>query len=223
MQLRSPFAKAILLLIALAAPCLWAQDGLWGALSNSKNASGQLRSSFGSRLIAADFDHDQEPDGALLLDAGVIGDQKIYRIELHLSAGENRDLVFAANDPALTISAQDVNQDGIPDLIVEQAFTHKRIQVWLNDGHGKFRQVRVEDFPAASDAPCRWRVPKPVQACLILGLPSRFESHHAAQLLEILRFDSSSSHWRVRREERSLNDIISTSDSPRAPPVSLPL
>ena len=74
----------------------------------------------------------------------VLSATEVDRIELYLSAGENRDLVFAANDPALTISAQDVNQDGIPDLIVEQAFTHKRIQVWLNDGHGKFRRVRVE-------------------------------------------------------------------------------
>jgi hypothetical protein len=223
MQLRSPFLKAILLLSVSIAPCLRAQDGLTGAVSKSGKVSGTLHSSLGSELASADFDNDQKLDGALLLDAGMIGGQKMYRVELHLSASQNRDLLFAASDPALTISAQDVNRDGMTDLVVEQAFTHKRVRVWLNDGHGSFRQARVEDFPAAPDSPFHWRAPGPEQSSLIIGLPSRFETHHAAELLEMLRFDSSSSHWRIWRQERSRNDILSTSISPRAPPLSLPL
>lgn len=223
MQLRSPFAKSFLLLIAFVAPCLLAQDGLRGALSHSVNSGEIGSSSLGSMLVAADFDNDQKPDGALLIDVGILGSQRMYRVELHLSAGESGDLAFAASDPALTISAQDVNQDGAPDLIVEQAFTHKRVQIWLNDGHGRFRQARVADFPAAPDAPCRWRAANPSETCPAVGLPSRFETHQAAQLFETLRLNSSSSRWRVRQQRHSLNGIISTSDSPRAPPMSLPL
>lgn len=223
MNLRSPIVTVILLLTICFSPSLWAQDGLTGAVSKSGNASALLHTSFGSKLVASDFDNDQRPDGALLRDAGIIGGQKMYRVELHLSAGENSDLLFAASDPALTISALDVNKDGSPDLVVEQAFTHRRVRVWLNDGHGKFRQARVEDFPGAPDAPLHWQAPNPAQAYLIVGLPSRFETHQAAQLLKVLRFDSSSSHWRVRREEQSRNQILSTSASPRAPPTSLPL
>jgi hypothetical protein len=45
----------------------------------------------------------------------------------------------------------DVNGDGATDIVVEQPFTHKRLQVWLNDGRGGFRKVRSEDFPSADD------------------------------------------------------------------------
>ena len=223
MRLRSPIVKSILLLVAFVSPCLWAQDGLSGAVLKSGNEAGSLHSTLGSKLAAADFDNDQKPDGALLLDAGIVGGQKMFRVQLHLSAVENSDLLFAASDPALTISAQDVNRDGTPDLVVEQALTHKRVRVWLNDGHGAFRQARVEDFPVAPDAPFDWRAPNPAQSYLIIGLPSRFDTNHAARLREILSFESSSSHWRVWREELSHNEFLSSSDSPRAPPVDLPL
>jgi hypothetical protein len=225
MPRRCPFLKVIVLL-ALT-PCLWAQDGLHGALK-SANASELLPSSFGSKLVAAelvaaDFDDDQKPDGALLFDAGAISGQKMYRIELHLSAGENRNLMFAANDPALRVSALDVNQDGIPDLIVEQVFTHKRLQVWLNDGHGRFRQARAEDFPAPSDAPFRWHALFDGQASPAVSLPSRFENHQTVRLIEVLRFDSSSSRWRVLPQPLDADESTVTALSPRAPPAILPL
>lgn len=223
MKLRLPLPTAVLLLLAFVSPSLMAQDGWQGAVARVGSASSLLKPYLGPTLVPADFDNDRKPDGALLLDAGIIGGQKMYRVQLHLSAGEDSELLFAASDPALSISAQDVNRDGTPDLVVEQALTHKRVRVWLNDGHGTFRQARVEDFPAAPDAPLHWRAPNPAQSYLIIGLPSRFETHHAAQLLEILRFDSSSSHWRVWREEPSRNEFLSSSDSPRAPPVDLPL
>jgi hypothetical protein len=69
-------------------------------------------------------------------------------IELHFTGRENAELVIESNEAALTISAQDVNRDGATDIVVEQPLTRKRLQVWLNDGHGGFRQVRSEDFPA---------------------------------------------------------------------------
>jgi hypothetical protein len=221
MPARSPLIRIILAILALAATSMWAQDGLRGALSSAASPSGGVRSPFDWKLAAADFDSDQKPDGALLKDAGVIDGQRVYRIELHLSAGENQNLIFASSDSALAISALDVNRDGMPDLIVEQAFTHKRLQVWLNDGHGNFRQVRVEDFPPVTDTPAKWKRPVPQDFSVALGLPSRTESDQALLLLQVLRFDSSSSHWKSRPEALSHYGFITASHSPRAPPSFL--
>lgn len=220
MQIRSPFLRIILAFLALAAQTAWAQDGLRGAESKAANAS-WLLSPLTSRIVAADFDNDQKLDGALLIDAGVIDGQRMFRIELHVSASENRNLLFASNDPSLAISALDVNSDGMPDLVVEQAFTHKRLQVWLNDGHGGFRRARAEDFPSLTETPCKWRAPFLIQASLVAGLPSRHEI--LIPLLQIHCFDSSSSRWKIRREVLPDDALVSPSCSPRAPPSSLSL
>jgi hypothetical protein len=222
-NLSSPFFRIIFSVLLLVAPSLWAQDGLQGAVSMAGNVPWLVRSPFGPELVAADFDNDSKPDGALLLDAGVIRGQRVFRVELHFSSAENRNLTLVSNDAALVLSALDVNRDGTPDLIVEEAFTHKRLQVWLNDGQGGFRQARVEDFPPLADGPYRWKAPIAARACFVLGLPSRVETHRALLLLQIIRFDSSSSHWRVRPGMVVANELNCQSHSPRAPPVTFPL
>lgn len=222
MQVRSSFLRIILVLLALVSRAVWAQDGLPGAASKSAYHPG-LRSSFTSRLVAADFDNDHKPDGALLLDAGVIDGQRMFRIELHVSASENRSLLFASNEAWLAISALDVNLDGIPDLVVEQAFTHKRLEVWLNDGHGRFRRARAEDFQALPDAPFYWQAPFTLQASVVAGLPSRLQTDQAFLLLEILRFGSSSSHWKNRPNTVLPSACVFSWHSPRAPPSLLSL
>ncbi|MGA7245731.1 MAG: VCBS repeat-containing protein, partial [Terracidiphilus sp.] len=134
----------------------------------------------------------------MLLDVGQSNGRELFRIELHVTAGENNELTFESNETALTLSALDVNQDGAPDIIVEQAFTHKRLQVWLNDGHGLFRKVRSEDFPSAPAPSCQWGSPPHWQTDLTLTLPSKFGSDHDVLIQQVLRFDSSSSNWRDR-------------------------
>lgn len=221
MRGRTPFFRLILALLVLAAPSLRAQDGLRGALSKMGAASNLPRISFGQILAAADFDNDQKPDGALLLNVGEIDGQRLFRIELHVSAIGNQNLTFVSKDTELAISALDVNQDGMPDLIVEHAFTHKRLQVWLNDGHGRFRRARVEDFPQTTDTRCSWRSPSGGQDCVIASLPSRSQSHSAILLVEILRFGSSSSHWKVRPNFLRANQSAFSLYSPRPPPAYL--
>src|SRR6516165_2236476 len=155
MKRRLSIAGLVLLLFFLCVPAMKAQDGLGGALSGSTKAAHAVPE-FLTQIAAADFDNDQKPDGAILLESGLQNGKRFFRIELHLTADSNREITFSSAESELSISALDVNRDGIPDLIVEQAFTHKRLQVWLNDGHGRFRQARPEDFPAPSDAPFRW-------------------------------------------------------------------
>ena len=134
--------------LAFMAPRLWAQDGVEGVLPRVVLVS-QLNPDalFEQGLAVADFDNDHKPDGAVLVQSGkTAAGQNSFRIELHLSNSANTALTFESNETTLAITAVDVNKDGATDLVVEQPLTHKRLYVWLGDGHGGFHKGRVEDF-----------------------------------------------------------------------------
>ena len=220
MRLRSTILCISLVALAFGASSAKAQDGLDGALSQAREVRSLTPNSIELKIAAADFDNDQRPDGAVLQDRGLFEGRGFFRIRLHFTAGQDRDLTFQSNETSLTISALDVNQDGIPDLIVEQIFTHKRLQIWLNDGHGQFRQARVQDFQILSDAPCKWSASIVQANWPVLALPSRSEKDQAASPLRMLRFNSSSSHWRPSSEHlQEVSDSLAFY-SPRAPPPS---
>jgi FG-GAP-like repeat len=156
MKARSLALKIVVAALALTTPCLWAQDGLEGALARvNLTAPVNLATPFSQTLAAADFDGDNKPDGAILLDHDWLRPQSRLRtIELHFTGRGNTTLIFESSETTLAISALDVNGDGATDIVVEQQFTHKRLQVWLNDGRGSFRKVRSEDFPSADAGNC---------------------------------------------------------------------
>jgi hypothetical protein len=135
--------------LSLIAPSLRAQDGLAGALALIGRAGGPLDELCSWHFAAADFDNDHKLDGAVLLNAGLFQGRQRFRIEFHDSSHENGELLFATNETSLALRALDVNQDGWTDIVVEQPLTHKRLKVWLNDGHGTFLPARVKDFQAA--------------------------------------------------------------------------
>ena len=140
--------------LAFAAPWVHAQDGLQGALSRDNlGVSARLALPLQQTLAVADFDGDDKPDGAVLIDeAWPRSHGGVRTVELHFTGRGNTNLTFESNESALGISAQDVNHDGTTDIVVEQPFTHKRLQVWLNDGHGAFQNARSEDYPASESA-----------------------------------------------------------------------
>jgi hypothetical protein len=191
------------------------------AFSEAGKTRNLLGNSLGRKFVAADFDNDQRPDGAILLGGEQLEGHQLFRIRVY-TAGQDRELTFQSNETALAISALDVNQDGLPDLVVEQIFTHKRLQVWLNDGHGRFRQARVEDFPPFNEAPCQVKGPTDEGCGLELALPSRPGNDHAALILQVLRFNSSPSHWRRRPDNQQAQSGSLAFHSPRSPPASLP-
>ena len=221
MRLRSRSLYLVLFALAFAVASARAQDALGRALSEAGKTHNLLSSSLEQKFVAADFDNDLLPDGAVLLDAGQLEGRQVFRIRLYITSGPDRDLTFQSNETGLTISALDVNQDGTPDLVVEQIFTHKRLQIWLNDGHGRFRQVRVEDFPPFSEAPCRLKGPVSESCSLVLALPTRTGNDQAALILQVLRFNSSSSNWRTRPGNPQAQSGSLAFHSPRSPPSFL--
>lgn len=155
MKLRVFIVGLLLSALALCAPRASAQDGLRGALGQvSQTLPGGVQF---SQLAAADFDHDSQPDGAVLSQAGWLNGQRLFRIDLHVTAGNDATLSFASAEPNLDISAIDVNRDGAPDIVVERPFTHQRVQVYLNDGHGSFQRVENNSFALPDDSGSVWR------------------------------------------------------------------
>jgi hypothetical protein len=222
MKARCLIPGVVLAALALAAPALWAQDGLGGAIARLGTTRGFLHEPFEQRLAAADFDKDQKPDGAVLVDTGQFDGQKTFRIELHVSAGNDSDLTFESNDLAPAISTLDVNQDGAPDIVVEEAFTHKRLYVWLNDGHGTFRKARTEDFPSTGrDGPYEFNAPSLAQDCPALYLPSKLGSELSIARAAAPSLDSCASGQQVRPITSAAQTRADEPNPSRGPP-SLP-
>lgn len=146
MKFRYSIFGTLLSLLVLFLPAARAQDGLRGALSrHAEPLPGTLRSVH--ELAIADFDRDDKPDGAVLSHVGFLNGQSLFRIELHLSADKNSAITFSTAERSLTISGLDVNGDGVPDIVVEKAFTRQRVLIYLNDGHGAFRNASIETYP----------------------------------------------------------------------------
>lgn len=143
---------------------IWAQDGIGGALSQLKKISAQ-GSRFEAGIVAADFDNDQKPDAAILQNAGLLDGKRAFRVQVHLTAGDNHAITFLTAEAGLTISAFDVDRDGATDIVIENAFTHKRLQIYLNNGHGAFRQAKTEDYQTSDPSEPNWH------AQLSWGLP----------------------------------------------------
>jgi len=203
----------------LAAPLLRAQDGLAGALSAVGSAS-HSASEAGAPLVAADFDNDQKSDAAILREAGLLNGERAFRIELHLTADKNDAITFSSVESGLSISALDVDRDGVPDIVIEKAFTHERVEVYLNDGHGTFHRARIEDYPSSNPSAPYWRA-QSNQNLPIFCLPAS-RTLEIGSLQRISMLDRSSSRqlsfW---PEALLLQSGPRAPSTPRAPPSLL--
>jgi hypothetical protein len=162
----------LLFLAFLCLPLLEAQDGLRGAMSRGTEAA-QGVTEFSAEIAAADFDDDHDPDGAILLETGSLNGKRSFRIEVHVTEAANSNITFSSAESGLAISALDVNQDGTPDIVIEKAFTHQRLQVYLNNGHGTFRAARAEDYPSPDPLAPNWRPASNTDAAALCLLISR--------------------------------------------------
>lgn len=169
----------VFLAISIAATALPAQDGWHCAVLRLQSFHNRTVGVFGTSLVAADFDRDGHPDGALLLRRG-----NSLRIEVYFRSNRVKGLSFTSNLADLAISAVDVNHDGSPDLVVEDSFWHQRQFVWLNDGSGEFSAASVTDYPAApQDLHPRATCPLTGSECSALSQSSRVRDGHAVGCL----------------------------------------
>jgi hypothetical protein len=134
------------LAVVLTFSALRAEDGLSAALARLDNSCNLASRIAGASLVAADFDRDHDPDGALL-----VRDKSVFHIQFHVTSRRIHEITFASGAQDLAISALDVDHDGFTDLIVEEPFSHQRLFVWLNDGSGGFHSVNVDRYPVSSD------------------------------------------------------------------------
>jgi hypothetical protein len=147
--------KIGLLALALSALSLRAEYRSVGASLAQTDRCNFSSEHFGQRFIVADFDNDEKPDSITLMSLGQHGGQNIFGVRICDSGRTVSLLTFESNEPSIRATAIDVNQDGAPDIVIEQRFTQTRIQIWLNDGHGGFRKANVADFESPdARAPC---------------------------------------------------------------------
>lgn len=221
------FALKIVFAALVLTASLWAQDGLAGALRTATlGSTGNVGTPFRRTLAAADFDGDNQPDAAVLVDVGWLRSHTTFRtIELHLTGRGNTNLPFESNETTLAISVLDVNRDGATDIVLEQALTHKRLQVWLNDGHGDFHHGRIEDFPSEVKAAGerQFDLPSPPVDCPAVGLPLQRCSQALCCTSSTLPGHSSSGWEEAFPFESTPRSHAVTPSSPRAPPLFLPL
>lgn len=225
MSARSPYVKLLAAIIALLATAPWvcAQDGLKGALSRATFASpANLATPFRQTLAAADFDGDHKPDGAVLLDDGWLQSHGILRkIEIHLSGRRNTELSFESNETELAISALDVNHDGATDIVIEQPLSHKRLQLWLNDGRGGFRKVAAQNFPSANEIISkRIGSPSERQDRVAVCLPPQRGSDRTALRARALPFRASAVTENAQVYASKAASRVTAPNSSRAPPLS---
>jgi hypothetical protein len=217
MKLRQLNIGIFLLFAFLTVPALKAQDGLRGAFtSGARTSHGLIMPS--PQIAAADFDNDQKPDGALLREAGLLNGERAFRIEFHVTSGENQAISFFSKEAGLSISALDVNSDGAPDIVIEKEFTHERLQVYLNDGHGDFHRARTQDFPSSDPASPSWGT-RLNQPTAIFGLPvTRGSELNAVQHVAFIRQRRSASA-RLWCGELLIQSPTRAPSSSRAPPT----
>lgn len=209
--------RALLIIAGLIwlAPLLSAQDGLKGALSQTN-----LGTQLGQTLAIADLDGDHQADGAILMRSERVGAYSRIKIELHFTGRPNTELNFESGGQALTIRAWDIDHDGDNDLVVEDAFTHKPVRVWINEGNGDFHEGNVQDYASLGLVCDKQLLPPSTPGGCVAALPP---SQHSLELsfltVHVLgRPPSKGRLLSVARDFR-LTSSVHTSYLSRAPPL----
>jgi hypothetical protein len=161
---------------------------LWGAAcfpafadsarSGSRPPSSRLGTAagpFGWAKVVGDLDKDGTPDVAVADHVTRHGGKTQYDLEVELSTGASEDFEFSSDEPALELELADVDGDGDLDIVLKPVFTRIAAAVWVNDGHGQFRE-RVFSSGAALVLPSgHVRVPaaRGHESILALTVPAR--------------------------------------------------
>jgi hypothetical protein len=171
----------------------------------------------GLSTAIADFNADGRPDVAVANHLSNHGGNG-FRIEFKLSNGQRQFVSFASAQPALRVTAVDIDNDHDMDLVVTPLLGQHVIGVWLNDGAGNFEKGRAHDYaPLTSQLSTATLTGMAPQLALATPSPRR-----ALALLPAARAPAVSSASSASRLVSSTNlpsRFLARNLAPRAPPA----
>jgi len=224
MTLRLSSARLVLAAIVLVAtPVLRAQDGAEGAFARASQTAlpvEDLSRLSGSTVAVADFDGDNQQDGAVVLESGPFLTPGSFQIELHFTGRNNAKIAFQSPEPDIMVDAFDIDHDGDFDIVIEQLLTCKRLQVWLNDGRGNFEKGRIEDLPSAVE-PSRDRLMSSGRGdCPTISLPPQRGFETMLMACHIVGRPPSDGEFAVVTSSSFVANSRLSKSTSRAPPLS---
>jgi hypothetical protein len=136
-------------LLIFILPARSAEAAVWNPATAYRIGSAAFP--FGGATAIAKLDPDALPD-LLIADRIAHGSRGYeYRLELDLSLGARQVFRFFSAEPALNVSARDLDNDKDLDVVLTEIGTGKVVGVWLNNGLGQFSESRERNFPGAPD------------------------------------------------------------------------
>jgi hypothetical protein len=96
-----------------------------------------------------DFDGDNRPDIATVLEGPGGAANNHYRITFQLSSGGSQNIDLAGPMGGLDLSSRDVNGDDFLDVVVTTVGSNWPVAVLVNDGAGTFTASDPSAFPGA--------------------------------------------------------------------------
>ena len=216
-----PDLRILLSILVFCTPLVSAQDGLGGALPHSPMATVSLPG-FGPQTVAADFDQDQRPDGAILTRIPTLNGRDCYQIEVHLTAGRNQVIAVSLVGAGLAIKVSDINRDGAPDLIIRKALTDKLLKVYLNNGHGHFYGANSANYTLPKSPSTFWGQ-KLTQEMPVLSLPPTRGIDGICLKRNFIFAVDRFGRLSLALESDRTQSVCTRRSSPRAPPTFLSL
>lgn len=96
---------------------------------------------------SADFNGDSRPDLVTATELGYRAGSYQHRLELKLSgSGKTQVWPLELFQAGLSISPEDIDEDGDLDLVFENLRWRTSLSVWMNDGSGRFERITPELF-----------------------------------------------------------------------------
>jgi hypothetical protein len=165
-----------------------------------------------------DFDGDNRPDIATVLDGPSVAVNNHYRITFQLSSGGSQNIDLAAPVGGLDLSSRDVNGDDFLDVVVTTVGTNWPVAVLVNDGAGTFTASDPSAFPRAFRKSSRfWRAVTEELPEASPALYSRFSSSDLDASNETFSFPVETQVF-ARRSNRLEAHDVEVSYLGRAPP-----
>lgn len=174
--------------------------------------------------VIADFDGDGRPDFLSPAANGATGAAgSAHGFDLQLGAGGRPALAFSIRDSGarLNLIAWDVDGDHDLDLVVVNAASNRLLEVWINDGAGRFTKSQRVSVPDSLLSFAGGRLASPVPQCYDPISPT--EEERAAGTAPAanagIRWPGAKSALSLRSSSASLAGLAGTRPA-RAPPAS---